>query len=79
MSFIFLPVFLELGSYSRETTGLFGGEPFELLFTLRSIFEHYLIGNMKTISVINRTAINSPPAICSASTEFSISSSFLHL
>ena len=53
MSFIFLPVFLELGSYSRGTTGLFGGEPFELLFTLRSIFEHYLIGNMKIISVIN--------------------------
>ena len=53
MSFIFLPVFLELGSYSRETTGLFGGESFELLFTLRSIFEHYLIGNMKIISVIN--------------------------
>ena len=34
MSFIFLPVFLELGSYSRGMTGLFGGESFELLFTL---------------------------------------------
>lgn len=55
MSFVFLPVALELGSYSRGMSGLFGGESFKLLFDLRSIFEHYIVGNFKSLGVINTT------------------------
>lgn len=55
MSFVFLPVALELGSYSRGMSGLFGGESFKLLFELRNIFEHYIVGNFKSLGVINTT------------------------
>ena len=53
MSFVFLPVVLEIGNYSRGEDGLFGGEPFQLLFNLRDIFEHYFVGNFETVDVIN--------------------------
>ena len=55
MSFVFLPVALELGSYSRGMSGLFGGESFKFLFELRNIFEHYIVGNFKSLGVINTT------------------------
>lgn len=53
MSFIILPMILEIGSYSRGVEGLFGGESFEVLFKLGDIFNHYLIGNLSNIGVIN--------------------------
>lgn len=53
LSFIFLPVISEIGSYSRNNTMLFGGESFKVLFNLRDIVNHYIIGNFVDIDIIN--------------------------
>ena len=51
MSFVFLPVALELGSYSRGMSGLFGGESFKLLFVSLHPTKHII--NIKLIKTKN--------------------------
>ena len=53
MSFVFLPIASEIGSYSRGDAGLFGGLPFKFAFNLQDIVNYYFIGNFVTITVLN--------------------------
>ena len=55
MSFILLPVGAEIGSYSRDFSGLFGGEPLEILLNFNDFVMHYIFGEFISIEIINRS------------------------
>ena len=53
MSFILLPVATEIGNYSRDTSELFGGENLRLLFNLKYLANHYILGDFTKETLIN--------------------------
>jgi len=53
LSFVFLPLLAEIGTYARNYGGGFGGRAFNVLFNLKDIFNHYIIGNFNDVNVIN--------------------------
>ena len=53
MSFVYLPIALEIGSYSHDSSSLFGGQPLKILFNLEDIIHYYFIGDFKDVNVIN--------------------------
>lgn len=56
MSFVLLPIASEIGNYSREDSILFGGEQFNFLFNLKDIVNHYILGNLSDISLLNSSS-----------------------
>lgn len=53
MSFILLPIVFEIGNYSRDLTGFFGGKPLKLLFNFSDFIQHYIFGDFINVSIIN--------------------------
>lgn len=53
MSFVLLPIALEIGKYSREETLIFGGESLKILFNFKDILNHYILGNHADINLLN--------------------------
>lgn len=53
MSFVFLPVLSELGTYSRENDLLFGGEGFKFTLKFKEFVNYYIIGDFSKMSYFN--------------------------
>ena len=50
LSFVFIPIASELGTYSHNNSKLFGGKDFQFLFNLSDIVNYYIVGNFKDIN-----------------------------
>lgn len=56
MSFVLLPVATEITSYSRQNGALFGGEKISLLFNLYNVVNHYILGDLSNINILNKSS-----------------------
>ena len=53
MFFVLIPIFSEIGNYSRDNGLLFGGESLSVVLNYTDIIKHYLVGDFAFYDVLN--------------------------
>ena len=51
--FVLIPIFSEIGNYSRDNGLLFGGESLSVVLNYTDIIKHYLVGDFAFYDVLN--------------------------